>query len=77
MKKSEIKVGKLYSNGKGRVRKVIDIGPQYTAYCNQGCTENLCYEIVNDGSKKNGACGQRGNMTIAAFASWAKCLVDD
>ena len=29
MKKSEIKIGHIYSNGKGRLRKVIDIGPQY------------------------------------------------
>lgn len=29
MKKSEIAVGKSYSNGKGRIRKVVGIGPQY------------------------------------------------
>ena len=35
MKKSEIKIGHIYSNGKGRLRKVIDIGPQYKLYDGQ------------------------------------------
>lgn len=72
MKKSEIVVGKCYSNGKGRIRKVVDIGPQYKLYDHQICTENLCYEVVQDGSKKNRTAGEQGCMTVAAFASWAK-----
>lgn len=72
MKKSEIKIGKLYSNGKGRIRKVVDMGPQYKLYDAQVCEDNLRYEIVNDGSKKNRTAGEQGNMTLAAFASWAK-----
>ena len=43
MKKSEIKIGHIYSNGKGRLRKVIDIGPQYKLYDGQGCDENIRY----------------------------------
>lgn len=72
MKRNEIIVGALYSNGKGRIRKVIDMGPQYKLYEGQSCTENLLYEVINDGSKKNRTAGERGNMTIAAFAAWAK-----
>lgn len=72
MKRIEIKIGKLYSNGKGRIRKVVDMGPQYKLYDAQECTDNLRYEIVNDGSKKNRTAGEQGNMTLAAFASWAK-----
>lgn len=72
MKKNEIKVGGVYSNGNGRIRKVIDFGPQYKLYDAQECTENLRYEIVNDGSKKNLTAGEQCNMTIASFAAWAK-----
>ena len=32
MKKSEIEIGRTYSNGRGRERRVIDIGPQYKLY---------------------------------------------
>ena len=72
MKKSEIVVGKSYSNGKGRIRKVVDMGPQYKLYDARVSTENLRYEIVRDGSKANRTAGEQGNMTVAAFASWAK-----
>lgn len=74
MKRSEIKIGKSYSNGRGRVRKVVDIGPQYKLYDGQETDECLCYEIVKDGSKKNLTTGKRCNMTISSFASWAKDL---
>ena len=59
MKKSEVKIGGIYSNGKGRIRKVVDIGPQYKLYDEQECLENLRYEIVHDGSKNNCTAGQR------------------
>lgn len=72
MKKSEIMIGETYSNGKNRVRRVVDIGSQYKAYNAQECTENLRYEIVHDGSKQNRTAGEQHNMTIAAFAAWAK-----
>lgn len=72
MKKSEIKPGVSYSNGKGKIRKVLDFGPQYKLYNSQFCTENLQYEIVNDGTKKNRTKGEKHNMTLVAFASWAK-----
>ncbi len=72
MKKSEIMVGKKYSNGKGRIRQVLDFGPQYKLYEEQECTENLRYEVLNDGTKKNKTAGEQGNMTIMAFAAWAK-----
>lgn len=76
MKKCEIEIGRLYSNGKGRIRKVVDFGPQYKLYDSQECTENLRYEVVQDGTKKNRTAGEQANMTIASFASWAKELVE-
>lgn len=76
MKKSEILVGGSYSNGKGRVRKVVAIGHQYKLYEGQENTENLRYEIVHDGTKGNQAAGTQSNMTITGFASWAKQRVN-
>lgn len=76
MRKDQITVGKSYSNGKGRIRKVVDIGPQYKLYDEQESTECLRYEIIDDGSKKNRTAGQQGNMTISGFASWAKEMID-
>lgn len=72
MRKNEIKKGHIYSDGKGRERLVVDIGPQYTLYNGQICTENLQYEVVRDGSAKNAMAGKRSNMTVASFASWSK-----
>lgn len=76
MKKSEIEIGKMYSNGRGRVRKVVDIGPKYKLYEGQESTENLRYEVVRDGTKKNRTAGEQHNMTLAAFAFCAKESVE-
>lgn len=75
MKKSDIQIGKTYSNGRGRIRKVIDFGPQYKLYGGQESEDCLLYEIVSDGSKNNRLVGKRYPMTLASFASWAKTLM--
>lgn len=72
MRKSEIIVGKTYGNGKGRARKVIAEGVEYVLYDGQGETDNLRYEIIHDGSKKNRTAGEQGNITRTSFATWAK-----
>lgn len=72
MKKSEIVVGGVYSNGKGRVRKVVAEGPEYVLYEGQAETDNLRYEVINDGTKKNKSAGEQGNITRTSFAAWAK-----
>lgn len=71
MKKSEIEIGSVYSNGKGRLRKVIDRGA-YPLYQGQGDMDDILYEIVNDGTKKNTTAGKQGVMTASSFAYWAK-----
>ena len=76
MKKSEIKIGAVYSNGRGRERKVIDRG-DYPLYAGQGDHDCILYEIVKDWSKKNLSAGQRGNMTATSFANWVKEEVED
>lgn len=75
MKKSDIVIGEIYSNGKGRERKVIGIGPEFKFYDGQECTENMRYEIVKDGTKANLSKGKQCNMTLASFSSWAKIEV--
>ena len=61
MKTREIVVGGTYSNGKGRVRKVT--------HCD---ARIMHYEILNDGTRQNRLRGVRGEMTVIAFARWAK-----
>lgn len=72
MNASFIEVGGCYSNGKGRIRKVLDIGPQYKYYDSARDTECLTYMVLNDGSKKNRGAGETGNASMASFCAWAK-----
>ena len=72
MKKSEIILNGVYGNGKGKIRKVIAEGAEFVLYDCQAETDNLQYEIVNDGTKINRTAGERGNITRTSFASWAK-----
>ena len=77
MKKADIVIGACYSNGKGRIRKVLDIGPQYKYYDSAECEENLRYEIIHDGTKGNLCAGEMSNMSAQSFSSWAKERVED
>lgn len=75
MKKSEIKVGKTYHNGKqGRFyseREVVAEGPEYVLYRGQ---ENMdCIRYI---TRKGVGIGNSGNMTRASFAAWAKGIVE-
>lgn len=74
MKKSEIVKGKQYTDGKGSIREVLDIGPQYTLYNGQMETDNLQYRLI---TKKRGphSVGSVLNSTRSAFASWARQVV--
>ena len=78
MKKSEIIIGGVYSNGKeGRFyqeRKVVDIDNtgKYRLYQGQKDCETLKYHIIQKGSKE---VGQWGTMTLSSFSSWAKVKV--
>lgn len=66
--------GLCYTNGKGRVRKVLDRTQdgKYKLYDFQTETDCVLYEIVKDGSKKNFSAGKSGVMTATSFATWAK-----
>ena len=79
MKKSEIKIGGIYTNGKGRVRRVLDRtnDGKYRLYDGQSETDCLLYSILNDGTKANRLCGTTGVMTVSSFASWAKEALKD
>lgn len=76
MKKSEIKIGAVYSNGKGRERKVLDRG-DYPMYGKQIDRDCILYEIVKDGSKKNRTASEQVRMSAASFCTWAKQEVSD
>lgn len=67
MKKDLLEVGKTYTNGRGRSRKIIDRGPQYTLYPGQADCDTVLLEIV-----AGPGTGTKRTMTAAAFASWAK-----
>lgn len=71
MKKSLIIVGKVYSNGKGSLRRVDDISTQgkYILYPNQHDTITVKYTAVSMHGKP---CNVSGIMTLASFAVWAK-----
>ena len=75
MKKSEIEVGRTYTNGKGREHRVIARGPEYKFYAGCQSEDNVRYEIVKDGSKANRLAGTQANMTTSAFAAWARGVV--
>ena len=79
MKKSDIMIGLCYTNGKGRVRKVLDRTQdgKYKLYDHQTETDCVLYEIVKDGSKKNFSAGKSGVMTTTSFATWAKHEVNN
>lgn len=76
MRKSEIKVGKKYSDKHGNVRLVLAIGPEYVLYNGQADCECLRYKLVE---KKCGPylLGTEANCTLRSFAHWAKFLHKD
>jgi hypothetical protein len=74
MKKSDIKVGKKYTDNKGSVREVIAEGPEYVLYHHQAERDNLRYRLI---TKRRGPhmTGTEHNSTRASFAAWAKSEV--
>lgn len=66
MKQSDIVINGVYSNGKGRVRRVVDKGPQYKSQSCSNCNW-LQYRVTAGPNLQH-----VGNMTVARFANWAK-----
>lgn len=71
MRKYQIRIGRRYTDGKGNVREVVGVGPQFTLYNGQAETDNLRYRLVR---KVRGpfTVGAERNSTRASFAAWAK-----
>lgn len=71
MKKQQIELGKQYTDGKGNVREVIGVGPQFVLYPGQTESYNLRYKLIKKfkGPHVVGSCR---NCTRASFAAWAK-----
>ena len=74
MKKSEIVVGKTYSNDKGTSKYVVAEGPQYTLLRNQGDLDCIRYYFRHKNGKVTPQCGEKFqfNTTRESFAKWAK-----
>ena len=65
MTKSDIVIGGIYDNGKGRIRTILDIGA-FKADCGgRTYSDNVLFKIASQS-------GKRSVMTRAAFAKWAK-----
>lgn len=73
MKKSEIQVGKTYTNGKGTTRRVVDEGEHLSW---DGCMDRdfVQFEVV-DKFRGPQLVGSVHRCTRASFASWAKSEV--
>lgn len=71
MKRTDIIKGECYSDGKGRIRKILDIGPQYKYYRLQRTDDCLCYILLQDKHSPQ-RIGEIGCLSTAGFMSWAK-----
>ena len=72
MKTREIVVNEVYSNGKGRVRKVIAEGVFRWNAAYLYDPDYVRYEIIADGQKVGSEVGKKIDMTRNGFAKWAK-----
>lgn len=77
MRTADIQVGKTYTNGKGRYRKVTDRGAQFKLYPEQSDDDCVRYEEYEKrgnylSPKYRGQMPAWGNMTRNSFAKWAK-----
>jgi hypothetical protein len=81
MKKADIRVGEVYSNGRGRLRLVVDEGEQFRAFSSQenaDCVKFLparlkrCGAVVLDGVASDPRHSPFGICTRASLASWAQ-----
>lgn len=70
MKKSLIKTGHRYTDGRGNVREVIAEGPEYTLYPGQKETDNLRYRVVEK-TTGTSPVGSEHNLTRTSFGLWA------
>lgn len=78
MKKSQIAISKIYTDGKGRFRMVTNTGPQFRLFPGQAEHDCLSYRsaIV---LKKSVKVEKANNSTTSSFASWTKAeiAIDD
>jgi len=80
MKRSDIKVGMTYTNGKGRFRKVLAIGSsqRFAGQKDCHCVEFYPTRVLRNGREvadtqaQDWDGGPNGHNTLKSFASWAK-----
>lgn len=73
MRKSDIRPGMAYADGKGNVRLVLVEGPQYVLYPEQVDTDCVRYRVVARRGKLV-VDGQECSSTRGAFAAWAQAV---
>lgn len=81
MKRTDLKVGVVYSDGKKSLRRILAFGPEYKVYNSQTELDCLKYAVVK-GSRgghdfgKTQAGEQIRYSTAMSFAAWAKSEVE-
>lgn len=76
MKKSEIAVGRVYTDNKGGLRQVLAEGPQYKLYEGVNDLDCLRYKALAwKGPLASASENAESNSTRVSFAAWAKAEV--
>lgn len=79
MKRADIKLGVLYSNGKGVIRQVTGEGEEFIIYPGQTDCDCLQYRawLAAPGRKRTTPLSAKSNTTRTSFAAWAKREASD
>lgn len=77
MKASEINVGDLLINDRGKVRQVVGIGPEWKSYPDQATEVCAGYRAVRQNKRGQWVEDRKasGRCTVESMASWAKARV--
>lgn len=73
VKKTDIGVGRFYTDGKAGLREVLAEGPQFKAY--EGVSDDDCLRYKPHVSSGGIPAGTETNITRISFAAWAKAEV--
>jgi len=83
MKRSDLRVGATYSDGKKGLRRIVAFGRQYKLYDSQEETDCLLYAVVAGATRSVGMRGRTAageplyHSTATSFAAWAKACAEE
>ena len=69
MQEKDIRIGKLYADGLGVIKKVVHISPNYNGWYD---SPPVICEVVKDGTICNFHRGVEEHISLSKFASWAQ-----